>query len=662
MDLNCLNKSSAKVAEFPVQMAMGKIVNYTYFSKRDCSTVQAQKFEVYVVGRNPEAYCIGYVKDDMEACRQAHEKFCDGSAWTLSNVAFDDKTSASYINTSVPFRIDLMKSTLVCLGKDSPNPSSPVPPRSVADIACIKTNKCSDLIAMVKEVKREHVTKDDQCVADVILIDNSEVKPGLLAVAVIGVFGKEKIQLLRQHLGEPMVFFNLSITVYKGSTDIKHFADQVVKRPPVCSKTAALTNKKPVLSAATNTDLLTQMYWSQGKDVGGRQPLSCSAFLDYSTASPEANMPEVVQLMWLHVEEPDLKSDVVHQDRVWYKIRARDVSGAIQVGMPQRNALSLASCNTVEEFLEKHASGQLNMPLLCHARVSRSISMPGVERSTSLSQSARRRLVLTSNAGGPVAATQLLHHSCYVNYTVEAVEPVSWKLGSQPNASYDQVLGILNNCPPHGEGIAFVFLADIKTDPHYGFRIMYDGLEGMKCTYFAALIGCDTKSATEQCGIGFKVVTSKVKDIANPISTVSGHADAETTAGAASQRADSSYTIVGYCTLDDLPGFRLDPPRGRTMRCALVLFTKKDAEGFHIHKLEYIEPEQVDNAILCLQKLRTLSKKVQPNSLIQDGRAHEVFLEAKKRASGDAKRARTLQVAPTDQELAEYRARAVPLD
>ena len=50
------------------------------------------------------------------------------------------------------------------------------------------------------------------------------------------------------------------------------------------------------------------------------------------------------------------------------------------------------------------------------------------------------------------------------------------------------------------------------------------------------------------------MVTSKVKDIANPISAVSGHADAETTAGAASQRADSSYT------LDDLLGFCLDPP------------------------------------------------------------------------------------------------------
>ena len=67
---------------------------------------------------------------------------------------------------------------------------------------------------------------------------------------------------------------------------------------------------------------------------------------------------------------------------------------------------------------------------------------------------------------------------------------------------------------------------------------MYDDLESMKCTYFAALIGCDIKSAT---------------------------------------------------------------------------------------KLENIDPDRFDSTILCLQ----------------DGRAPEVFLEAAKRASGDAKRART---------------------
>ena len=80
---------------------------------------------------------------------------------------------------------------------------------------------------MVKEVKRERVAKNAQTIADVALIDNSEMKPGRLA-------------------------------------------------------------------------------------VGGSQPLSCPAFLDYSSSTPEANVPEVVQLTWLHIEEPEVTADVLH--------------------------------------------------------------------------------------------------------------------------------------------------------------------------------------------------------------------------------------------------------------------------------------------------------------------------------------------------------------
>ena len=98
------------------------------------------------------------------------------------------------------------------------------------------------------------------------------------------------------------------------------------------------------------------------------------------------------------------------------------------------------------------------------------------------------------------------------------------------------------------------------------------------------------------------------------------------------------------------------------MRCALVLFNKKDAEGLHIHKMEYIESDQIENAIECLRKLRMLSKRVQPVPVVKEKRPHDVFLEAAKRAPQEAKRARTLQVAPTDQELEEYHARAAPLD
>ena len=64
--------------------------------------------------------------------------------------------------------------------------------------------------------------------------------------------------LLKQNVGEPMVFFNLSIVVSNGNADINHFAADVVTQPPACSKTEALRNRRTELADATNTELLTR--------------------------------------------------------------------------------------------------------------------------------------------------------------------------------------------------------------------------------------------------------------------------------------------------------------------------------------------------------------------------------------------------------------------
>ena len=228
-------------------------------------------------------------------------------------------------------------------------------------------------------------------------------------------------QLLKQNVGEPMVFFNLSIVVSNGNADINHFAADVVTQPPACSKTEALRNRRTELADATNTELLTQAWTPnvQVKDVSGSQPLSCSAFLDYSSSTPEANVPEVVQVMWVHIEEPEVTADVLHKDRIWYKICARDMSGGIQVGIPQRNALSLASCSTMEDFVRKHQGNELNMPLLCHARVSRSIRPVNEDASTQGASD------LTQGEYSGSKRSLTIRTTGYVNYTVEEVEPVA---------------------------------------------------------------------------------------------------------------------------------------------------------------------------------------------------------------------------------------------
>ena len=263
----------------------------------------------------------------------------------------------------------------------------------------------------------------------------------------------------------------------------------------------------------------------------------------------------------------------------------------------------------LQEFVKKHAERDLNMPLLSHVRVSRSVV-------TKEGHSESRR---------------------FVNHTVESVEPVSWATGSAPNAAYSDVLAILNNCPEHDQGIAFAFLNDIQPDPYYGMRVVYDGQDGPKGLYVGALIASYGKSKTDRLGEdGYMVTTADVKDIANPAGTL--------------EDPIGSHTLVGYCSMEKLPGFRLDPPRGKNCRVAFVLFTKADeTEGLHIHKLEYVEPSQVNDAIQCMRKLRALSKKVHTKST--EKRSHSVALEHEGLSPMSTKKARTLQSTPTDSSL-----------
>ena len=176
---------------------------------------------------------------------------------------------------------------------------------------------------------------------------------------------------------------------------------------------------------------------------------------------------------------------------------------------------------------------------------------------------------------------------------------------------------------------------DIEADTHYGFCLNYDGSRGPQCTYVAALIASESPSKTDAVGIGFKVVTAAVKDVANP----------KINAGA-SQPAANAYKTVGYCTMEDLPGFRLDPPRGKTSRSALCLISKSDNESFHIHKLEYIEPDQLEGAISRVRKPRMLCKQIRPTS--KDKRSYAAPLSKDCATPPSTKKARSLHAVPTD--------------
>eukprot|EP00969_Alexandrium_andersonii_P152220 6731550-Alexandrium_andersonii.AAC.1 len=66
-------------------------------------------------------------------------------------------------------------------------------------------------------------TKGGVAVADVQLIDKSETSAGVLATITVSVFGARKLEVLKDNVGEAMVFFNLSVTCNGSQLSVAHF-------------------------------------------------------------------------------------------------------------------------------------------------------------------------------------------------------------------------------------------------------------------------------------------------------------------------------------------------------------------------------------------------------------------------------------------------------
>jgi len=294
VDLSVLSKSSAKLATFAVALHGGRVFEYSYDQKKDGKRITAHRFEVYLVGLKGESYCIGFLKDSQQQCEKAKAQYKDGSTWLLSKVVLDTYTSSNYIATPVPFRVDLRKSTLKTMAgvSGAPQPAlHPIPPRSVADVAGINTARSTDLLAFIKTIGAERTTTTGYHIADVELLDDSKIGEEL-AIVTVSVFGKDKLNVLKEHLGSPMVFFNLSVQCSQGNTKISHFANDVVVQAPECDKTTHLTTQKNELATAVNVKSLTTGFTpNASKDVSGPQVLSCAAFLDYTRDNPHATLP-----------------------------------------------------------------------------------------------------------------------------------------------------------------------------------------------------------------------------------------------------------------------------------------------------------------------------------------------------------------------------------
>jgi hypothetical protein len=219
------------------------------------------------------------------------------------------------------------------------------------------------LIALIEEVNgNARQSKSNQDIIDVVLVGNAETKPDMLATIALSVFGSDKIREIKNPVGEPMAFFNLPVTCKwrEDKPPISHYPGKLMKLAPGCEKTTHLRENQGDLYAATDLDQPTSVWHpNEASYVSGPRPLSRAGFLGFATGTPQAVLPDVVQLMWGHIEEPAVEDELLDASggRIWYRVALRDVSGSALVGIPQRCAFTLAGCTTKGNATKKHAAG-----------------------------------------------------------------------------------------------------------------------------------------------------------------------------------------------------------------------------------------------------------------------------------------------------------------
>ncbi len=111
-------------------------------------------------------------------------------------------------------------------------------------------------------------------------------------------------------------------------------------------------------------------------------------------------------------------------------------------------------------------------------------------------------------------------------------------------------------------------------------------------------------TTTHAFGDGFKAETKGIRDVAF-IGDASQLADAALTGDA--ERPEVFYRVIGFSNLNGI--VKLDPPRGKKSRFAVLLVDKIDDMTIEMQKAEFVEPEDAAGAVTCFQRLRKLCKQ-----------------------------------------------------
>ena len=358
--LGSLTKSSAKAQDFLVRVYMPRKVTWSHKSRQNGQMLEKTRFECTLLGENAEHYCEGILKGTPAEVEAALQKFLPHTAWKLSKVGLDSQQQEAFVHTPVRVVVDLKRTrctpVLQASQQETSLASGPAPQTTVAQMMNIKSRRCFDVMAVVHSVSNTRTPVGHPPVADVHLVDGSLTTKSKTAEAVVAVWGAHNIEQCRSHIGQPLLFLNVAAK-YDGNLELTLWHDRLVAHDCSCTRMTELKELAAQEHFAQDREQLTTKHdvtWDPddaSKVLTGEALLSCCAFLSMASEDANADLPQLLQVNGMRVEEPESGDSVVETkgQRVFFTTTARDFSRSCKVGVSQAAALALSGLDTMSE-------------------------------------------------------------------------------------------------------------------------------------------------------------------------------------------------------------------------------------------------------------------------------------------------------------------------
>ena len=345
----------------------------------------------------------------------------------------------------------------------------------------------------------------------------------------------------------------------------------------------------------------------------GKAALSCCACVAMASEDPNATVPHLLQMNGMRLEEPLTGDSVVESkgECIFFTTTARDFSGSCKVFVSQEAALALSGLHTMSEFQQAHEARAISFPTFSNCRVTRCV----------------RHVAAKEGDDTPARV--------FVNTTVVAASPL--QILHAPDTSYHVIFEILKRCRVSQDAMLAAHLSEIRACPDNGMRVEYapdlpfgsgDASQlARNCHLAVALVRTTQKSRCVSTASGFLVSTAGVRD-----------AFGDETAG--------TVTIHGYCSVDNLLSFKMDPPSTAKQRVCLLLITACSEEAITVHNVTHIHEGAVTEAQYFIKKMRTLGMRAGLQQTREHKRMHELS-----KTPDSAKKCRILDGHPSGESL-----------